>query len=104
MNFFASIGIGKRLYVLSSLLVVALGLVTALAWSKLSHVNLEMENVASDLVPQQQRLALIELNVTRSSLQVRHALQARCVAACLALGLLLLQCGDQIHRGVKPHA
>jgi hypothetical protein len=33
-----------------------------------------------------------------------HALQARCDAACLALGLLLLQCVDQIHRGVKPHA
>ena len=61
----------------AGLLGVALGLVTALAWSKLSHVNLEMENVASDLVPQQQRLALIELNVTRSSLQVRHALLVR---------------------------
>ena len=92
MNFFASIGIGKRLYVLSSLLVVALGLVTALAWSKLSHVNLEMENVASDLVPQQQRLALIELNVTRSSLQVRHALLVR-TPADLASTL--------VHRSVK---
>jgi hypothetical protein len=32
-----------------------------------------------------------------------HAQQARCDAPGLALGLLLLQRVDQIHRGVEPH-
>ena len=77
MNFFAALGIGKRLYLLSILVVLALALLTAFAWSRLSGVNQEMHEVATELVPQQQRLASIELNVTRSSLQVRHALLVR---------------------------
>nr|MDH4447459.1 hypothetical protein [Acidovorax sp.] len=66
MNFFAALGIGKRLYLLSILVVLALALLTAFAWSRLSGVNQEMHEVATELVPQQQRLASIELNVTRS--------------------------------------
>ncbi|AOG23401.1 methyl-accepting chemotaxis protein [Acidovorax sp. RAC01] len=77
MRFFASPGIGKRLYLLSALLVISLGVVTALAWSRLSHINFEMEEVATSIVPQQSRTAAIELNATRTSLQLRHALLVR---------------------------
>jgi len=77
MTFFAAPGIGKRLYMLSSVVVLALALVTAFAWTQLSGVKDQMEDVATELVPQQHLLAAIELNVTRSSLQVRHALLVR---------------------------
>ena len=77
MTVFAAPGIGKRLYLLSFLVVLALALVTAFAWTRLSGVKHGMEEVTVELVPQQLRLASIELNVTRSSLQVRHALLVR---------------------------
>ncbi len=77
MNFIKSFGIAKRLHLLSFGLIGGLGLVALLAWFNLTDVTAQTKNVATESVPHQLRLAAMELNVTRSSLQLRHALLVR---------------------------
>lgn len=77
MNYIKSFGIAKRLYLLSFGLIAGLGLVAVLAWFNLSEVTAQTKKVATESVPHQLRLAAMELNVTRSSLQLRHALLVR---------------------------
>jgi len=74
MNILKSIGIGKRLYLLSFTLIAGLGVVALVAWLNLSDITARTGKVAGEVVPQQQRIANLELNVTRASLQLRHAL------------------------------
>ena len=74
MNILKSFGIGKRLYLLSFTLIAGLGVVALVAWMNLSDITARTSKVAGEVVPQQQRIANLELNVTRASLQLRHAL------------------------------
>lgn len=77
MNLFSSLGIAKRLFAAS--VFISLALIGVLVYASLSLT--EVENIAnrteSNRVPQLQRMAAIELNITRVSLQLRHAILAR---------------------------
>ncbi len=77
MKFLRTFGIARRLYLLSFALVTGLALVVLLAWSNLTLVTEQTHKVATESVPHQLRLANMELNVTRSSLQLRHAMLVR---------------------------
>ena len=77
MKFLTTFGITQRLYLVSLVLIGGLGLVALLAWSNISEINRQTQRVAEESVPHQLRLATMELNVTRSSLQLRHAILVR---------------------------
>lgn len=64
--------ISTRLYFVSSLLVLGLLMVSVFAWIKLTDIDTTARMVQDVRVQQLQRIAQIELNVTRVSLQVRH--------------------------------
>jgi methyl-accepting chemotaxis protein len=77
MKFLTTFGITQRLYLVSLVLIGGLGLIALLAWSNISQINRQTQRVAEESVPHQLRLATMELNVTRSSLQLRHAILVR---------------------------
>lgn len=72
-----SFGIAKRLYAVLLILTAALSSLAFIAWGQLTHVTELAESTESIRVPQLQRIALIELSVTRISLQIRHAILVR---------------------------
>ena len=77
MKLFDGFGIAKRLYLVLILLVLALSGLALAAWIQLARVS-ELAGVTGAMrVPQLQRIADIELNVTRVSLQIRHAILVR---------------------------
>ncbi|MBX9870004.1 MAG: MCP four helix bundle domain-containing protein [Burkholderiaceae bacterium] len=74
MKFFSHIGIAKRLYLAALLLIIVLfGSATA-AWWSTSEIRDLTHRTSRSRVPQLIRVAAMELNVTRLSLQIRHAL------------------------------
>ncbi len=77
MPFLHSMGLSARLYTVVALMLVGLSGVAAFAWVKLSDVSVAATNTAEVRVPQLDRIAAIELNITRVSLQVRHAMLSR---------------------------
>ena len=77
MKFFTTFGITQRLYLVSVALIGGLALVALLAWNNISEVTRQTRSVATESVPHQLRLATMELNVTRTSLQLRHAILVR---------------------------
>jgi len=77
MKFFNAFGITQRLYLVSVALIGGLALVALLAWNNISEVTHQTRSVATESVPHQLRLATMELNVTRTSLQLRHAILVR---------------------------
>ena len=74
MNPTASFGIAKRLYLVSLLLVLSLFGLAAVSWTQLSSVAALAQQVKDKRAPQLERIANIELNVTRVSLQIRHSM------------------------------
>ncbi|OYU99137.1 MAG: methyl-accepting chemotaxis protein, partial [Burkholderiales bacterium PBB5] len=74
MTYLSSFGIGKRLYLVSFLLIAALAGLAATSWSQLDHVSTLGHNTGEVRVPQLQLIASTELSVTRISLQIRHAM------------------------------
>jgi methyl-accepting chemotaxis protein len=74
MNFFSSFGIAKRLYLVSWVLIVALLGLAIAAWVQLGEVKRLAEATGEIRVPQLGRISDVELNVTRASLQIRHAM------------------------------
>src|SRR3989344_5545694 len=74
MNFFRAFGIAKRLHLLSFALISGLTLVALIAWFNLSEVTAQTRKVATESVPHTLRMAAMELKVTRSFLQLSHAL------------------------------
>ncbi|HRK57644.1 MAG TPA: methyl-accepting chemotaxis protein, partial [Burkholderiaceae bacterium] len=64
-------------YVVSGVLILALLGVALTGWNQLSHVAHLTESIEAQRVPMLQRISDIELNVTRTSLQLRHAILAR---------------------------
>jgi methyl-accepting chemotaxis protein len=66
-----------RLILSSGLLVAALVAVAAGVGYLTAQIRNNVDQVGAHVVPQLQRIAEIELNVTRASLQLRHAILAR---------------------------
>jgi len=77
MSTISSFGIAKRLYTAVGLVSTALAGVAIFAYIELQEVGREADYIAERSVPQMQRIADIELNVTRASLQLRHAMLSR---------------------------
>ena len=77
MSVLSNLGIAKRLFAIIALLGVALAGVAYLVTARLSHVVDLAARTESIRVPQLNRMAALELNVTRVSLQVRHAILSR---------------------------
>jgi methyl-accepting chemotaxis protein len=87
MNLFANLGIARRLYLVSFALIAALAGVAVTAWVLLDQVATLADRTGAQRVPQLQRIAEVELNVTRVSLQIRHAMLVKSapdLAAALA--------------------
>ena len=74
MNVFSNLGIAKRLYLVSILLILALAGVAVAAWLSLGQVGALAEQTGNNRVPQLMRIASVELNVSRVSLQIRHSI------------------------------
>ncbi len=77
MKFLRSLGIAKRLWLVASLVSLALCGLTAATYIKLHAVSAAAEVTESTRVPQLAEADAMELNVTRVSLQLRHAILAR---------------------------
>jgi methyl-accepting chemotaxis protein len=77
MNLFRSFGIAKRLYIVALALALAFAGLAIFTQAELSAVS-KLANQAGTLrVPQLQRMAGMELAVTRVSLQIRHSILSR---------------------------
>ena len=77
MHLLSHLGIAKRLYAVIALLTLALAGVATFATLRLNHVVEVADTTENQRVPQLNRMAALELNVTRVSLQVRHSILAR---------------------------
>ncbi|WP_128000885.1 methyl-accepting chemotaxis protein [Piscinibacter defluvii] len=77
MNPLTSFGISGRLYAVAGVLSLALAGVAGMSYTKLSDVEELAHHTEEQRVPQLQRVAQLELNVTRTSLQLRHAILSR---------------------------
>ncbi|MBR7799256.1 methyl-accepting chemotaxis protein [Undibacterium fentianense] len=74
---FSQMGIAKRLYVVSFLLIIALAVVAIDAWVSLKGIKTMVVQTEEKRVPQMMQIAAIELNVTRTSLLLRHGILSR---------------------------
>jgi len=72
-----SMGLAQRMYLISGALVAGMVIMAVIVWILIRGVVKEGESITTTDVPQLQRIADIELNVTRVSLQLRHAILAR---------------------------
>jgi methyl-accepting chemotaxis protein len=72
-----NLGMTGRLYV--AIAAVALGLIACAAYTitQLKNIDRIATRTEIRLVPQLQRMAAVELNITRASLQLRHAMLSR---------------------------
>ncbi|MGC3986310.1 MAG: methyl-accepting chemotaxis protein [Pseudorhodoferax sp.] len=77
MNLTTRIGIARRLYIATFILVAALGAAAWYTTVALSTVSELADKTERLRVPQLQRMAALELNITRVSLQLRHAMLSR---------------------------
>ena len=77
MNFLNRTGITQRLYTVVALISLALAAVATFAYIEMQIVIRDADRIAEQRVPQMQRVAGIELDITRTSLQLRHAMLAR---------------------------
>jgi methyl-accepting chemotaxis protein len=69
--------LAQRLYAISAVLVLALVVLSGAIWWLMKSVAANASDVGLERVPQLQRIAELELDVTRASLQLRHAILAR---------------------------
>jgi len=67
----------RRLVWINGGILVLLAAMTVAIWSMMGQLRDDAEVVRATNVPQLQRIAALELNVTRVSLQLRHAILAR---------------------------
>jgi methyl-accepting chemotaxis protein len=74
MKLLANMSLAQRLYLLSALLIAALGGVAVVAWFSLGNAAKQVDSVGDMRVPQMERISGVELDVTRVSLQLRHAM------------------------------
>ncbi len=92
MSFFSSLGIAKRLYLVSFVLIAALVGVAAVAWVMMKEVSALADRAGANRMPQMMRISSVELNVTRVSLQIRHSILVRTPAD---LAATLADIGDK---------
>ena len=69
--------LGQRLLLINTVLLALLLAVAATVWLMMDKVVFAAHRINQANVPQLQTIAELELNVTRTSLQVRHAILAR---------------------------
>ena len=69
--------LGQRLLAINAVMFVLLGAFMITIWIMMGRLSDDAEVVRSVNVPQLQRIADLELNVTRVSLQLRHAVLSR---------------------------
>ncbi|MDA8455556.1 methyl-accepting chemotaxis protein [Acidovorax sp. GBBC 3334] len=69
--------LAQRLIAINAVVFVLLAAVTAAIWLMMEQLSRDAEIVRAYNVPQLQRIAELELNVTRVSLQLRHAILSR---------------------------
>lgn len=69
--------LSRRLIVINTAMFLLLGAVMIAIWIMMGTLSEDAEVVRSNNVPQLQRIAELELNVTRVSLQLRHAILSR---------------------------
>ena len=74
-NLFSSIA--RRLHAMTIAVTVAMCSLALYAWANLGTLGESARQTGVQRVPQLERIASVELNVTRASLQVRHAMLAR---------------------------
>ncbi|MCX2860463.1 methyl-accepting chemotaxis protein [Paucibacter sp. PLA-PC-4] len=77
MKLSSHFGIAHCLYAVAGLICAGLLGLAGFAWNSLGQVSALAERTEAVLVPQLTRIAAAELAVTRSSLQLRHAILAR---------------------------
>jgi methyl-accepting chemotaxis protein len=77
MSFMSTVSISKRLYGVVALLGLAFAGLAFFTALRLDGVVTQAENTGDRRVPQLLQMAELELNVTRVSLQVRHAILSR---------------------------
>ncbi|MBJ2164983.1 MCP four helix bundle domain-containing protein [Acidovorax sp. IB03] len=68
---------GQRLLLINGVMFVLLAAVAVAIWFMMSRISDDADSVRTVNVPQLQRISEMELNVTRVSLQLRHAILAR---------------------------
>ncbi|MBB4845439.1 methyl-accepting chemotaxis protein [Paucibacter oligotrophus] len=73
----SSFGIARKLYLVSFALVLGLAVVAVLSWNALGQVAVNAQKASELRVPQLMRMDSAQLNLTRVSLQVRHAMLVR---------------------------
>ncbi len=69
--------LARRLMLINGVILLLLGGVAVAIWIMMGQVSEDAEVVRSRNVPQLQRIAALELNVTRVSLQLRHSILSR---------------------------
>ena len=77
MNSRFEFGLTHRVYTISAVLLIAMAMLGGTVWSLMSGVIGEAADVEKVRVPQLSLISELELNVTRSSLQLRHAILSR---------------------------
>ena len=77
MSLLGSMGIAKRLWAVTIVLSLALSALAAYAYARLDAVAVAAQQTEHTRVPQLSEAAAMELNITRMSLQLRHAILAR---------------------------
>lgn len=82
----------QRLYAMSATLILAMCGLAAMTWVMLSELTAHVDRVGSTRVPQLQRIAELELDGTRMSLQLRHAILSRTPEE---LGVALAEIGEK---------
>lgn len=73
----SSMGIARRLWLVVALLSVALAGLALFAYTRLNAVAESARQAEHSRVPQLAEAGAMELNITRVSLQIRHAMLAR---------------------------
>lgn len=71
------LNLGQRLLLINATLVLLLLVLAGTVWTMMGRVVMAADRINQTNVPQLQTIAELELNVTRTSLQVRHAILSR---------------------------
>lgn len=74
---FGNLSLAQRLLAINGFLMAALVATAIAVWTMMGGLSLSADRINTVNVPQLQRIAELELNVTRVSLQLRHAILAR---------------------------
>ena len=81
---FGNLTLAQRLLAINGFLMAALVATAIAVWTMMGGLSVSADRINTVNVPQLQRIAELELNVTRVSLQLRHAILARDAARASA--------------------